>query len=83
MNDSPSSTLPEKPAIPKPSDGAAILAGSPIAAVGVLLFEAHYGVKLETAAAAAVGAVFAGLVGYLWKVGTYALNVWIERSLAK
>lgn len=73
----------KKPVVPKPSDAAAVLVGSPIAAVGVLLFEAHYQVKLDTAAATAIGAVFAGVVGYLWKVGTYALELWIERSLNK
>lgn len=75
--------LPPKSVYPKAPDVAALLAGSPIAAVGVLLFEAHYHVKLETAAAAVVGAVFAATAGYLWKVGNIFVEILIERSLRK
>lgn len=66
--------------LPKPSDAAAVLAGSPLAVVGVLLFEAWFHTKLETPAAAAVGATFAGFVGYLWKVGTFVIDRWVERN---
>lgn len=66
---------------PKSHEAAAVLAGAPIGALGVLLFEAHFSVKLETAAASVVGSCFAAFVGYIWRMGEVLLYHIIERSL--
>lgn len=68
---------------PKGHEAAAVLAGAPIGALGILLFEAHYNVKLETAAASVVGSCFAAFVGYVWRMGEVLIYHIIERSLNK
>lgn len=66
---------------PSVKDRAAILAGTPVAVIGVLLWEDHFRVKLDTATAVAVGGVFATVAGYAWHVITTLIDRWIERSL--
>jgi hypothetical protein len=65
---------------PSTKDKAAILAGTPVAIVGVLLWEDHFHVKLDTTAAVAVGGLFATVMGYCWHVVTTLIDRWIERS---
>lgn len=65
----------------KNHEAAAVLGGAPIAALGCLLFEAHFSVKLETVAASVVGSCFAAFVGYIWRVSEVFINHLIERSL--
>jgi hypothetical protein len=78
MNEESPSTL-----TPKIGDVSALMAGTPLAIVGVLLYEQVFGVKLETYAATAVGAVFATVVGYLFYVGKVLIDRWIARELLK
>lgn len=65
---------------PSPKERAAILAGTPIAIVGVLLWENHFKVKLDTTTAVAVGGVFATIAGYAWHVITTLIDRAIERG---
>lgn len=65
---------------PSTKDRAAILAGTPVAVIGVLLWEDHFHVKLDTATAVAVGGVFATVMGYCWHVVTTLIDRWIERG---
>lgn len=76
-------SLPQTPAskslIPSTSDKAAVLAGTPLAIVCVLLFESYTHTRLDTAAAVGVGAVGATVLGYVWHVVT----VLIDRAIAR
>lgn len=66
--------------VPSTRERAAVLAGTPIAIVGVLFWEHYFQVKLETTAAVAVGGVFATVAGYIWHVITTLVDRAIERS---
>ena len=65
---------------PSSKERAAILAGTPVAVVGVLLWEEYFKVTLNTATAVAVGGVFATVAGYCWHVITTLVDRAIERS---
>jgi hypothetical protein len=69
-----------KSLVPTTKDRAAILAGTPVAVIGVLLWEDHFKVKLDTATAVAVGGVFATIAGYCWHVITTLIDRWIEKG---
>lgn len=63
---------------PDRKDQAAILVGTPIAIVGVLLWENLTHTKLDTSASVAVGGVFATVMGYIWHVSTTLINRWAK-----
>ena len=64
---------------PSVRDKAAILAGTPLAIVGVLLWESYFSVKLETISAVAVGGIFASVAGYLGHV----IQTLIDRAITR
>ena len=71
MNDSsfPSQPNPPKKSLaPQFNDKASVLAGAPLAVVGVMLWESYTGSKLETWQAVALGSVFASIIGYVGHV---------------
>lgn len=65
---------------PKINDTMALMAGTPLAIVGVMLYEQTFKLQLESASATAVGAVFATIVGYLFHVGKILIDRWIAKG---
>lgn len=68
---------PKRSLAPQFNDKSSVLAGTPLAIVGVLLWESYTGVKLETWQAVGVGGVFASVVGYL----AHVVKVLIDRFI--
>lgn len=70
----------QKTLTPSIREKTAVLAGTPLAIVGVMLWESYFSVKLETIAAVAIGGLFASIGGYLGHVIKTLIDRAIERS---
>lgn len=71
---------PQRPTLyPQMSDKTSLLAGTPLAIVGVLLWQSYTGKVLDTTSAVAVGGVFATAIGYAGHV----IKVLIDRAINK
>lgn len=53
---------------------ATLAGGTPLAIVGVMLWEAASGQTLDSVRACAVGSIAAGVFGYLWHVVTTVID---------
>ncbi len=70
---------PPKSLIPSTSDKAALLAGTPLAIVSVMVYQDLSGHTLDALQAVAIGAVGATMIGYFWHVITVLIDRAINR----